>query len=155
MAEVTRILEESPRKMGKRLQANPQTLSPTDASPQPGKKVNRRQSSAVLGKNSGRHRHHRVISYQALVQRPSTSMGNTRSNTSPTNPRSRSSYETVRPANHLHPKAFFNSTRRPSHTQRPKKGKKSVHGLQESIESGPRLQRSTSGLRFDNSSTEF
>ena len=149
------MLEGSPRKMAKRLQPGHQVVSrPLDGNSfQKDRKVTRRQSTAVLGRST----HHRANSYQALIQRPSTSMGNTQSQVTPNtqSTKSRSSYETVRATNQ--PPASLHPTRKPSyaHLQRSNLEARVRHGLQESVDMGPRLQRSTSGLAFDESSTEI
>lgn len=134
MDEVTRMLESSPRKMAKRL----------EGSPPKGTKLARRKSAAVM---SDGNRHHRVSSYQALIQRPSTSMDNTRSNTrSGKLSIGRSSYETMRP------RERHQSFERP----RSSLETKVVRGLRGSFDiGGPRLQKSTSGLGFDDSSADI
>lgn len=134
MDEVTRMLESSPRKMAARL----------EGSPPKGTNLARRRSAAVM---SDGNRHHRVNSYQALIQRPSTSMDNSRPNTrSGKLSVGRSSYETVRP------KEGRQSFERP----RSSLETKVVRGLRGSFDNwGPRLQRSTSGLGFDDSSIEI
>jgi len=139
MDEVTRMLESSPRKMTKRLVEGSLPKQTTLA--------RRRKSTAVMG---DAHRHHRVTSYQALVQRPSTSMDN---NSRP-NTRServsitgRSSYETIRPK-----KERRQSFARPRSSLQTR----AVRGLRGSFDNGgPRLQKSTSGLGFDDSSVEI
>lgn len=134
MDEVTRMLESSPRKLAKRLEGS----SPKKT------KLARRKSAVVM---SDGNRHHRVNSYQALVQRPSTSMDHSTSNTrSGKLSMGRSSYETVRP------KERHQSFERP----RSSLETKVIRGLRPSFDNGgPRLQRSTSGLGYDDSSTEI
>lgn len=149
MEEVTRMLEGSPRKMAKRLQASPQTLTRQDTTSHPVKKLGRRQSSAAVLGNSSKT-HHRVHSYQALIQRPSTSMANTRSTTKST--KSRSSYETIRPAAEPAHQAF--GPRQSFHARRSNLEMRVARGLRGSLDTGPRLQRSTSGLGFDDTSAE-
>lgn len=142
MDEVTRMLEGSPRKMANRL----------DASPHKGKKIARRQSAAALATDN--HRHHRANSYQALIQqRPSTSMDNARSNTRSTKfSFGRSSFETVKAADRSlerHPSSASYGPHRSSLET------KVIRGLRGSSDGwGPRLQRSTSGLGFDETDTE-
>lgn len=138
MNEVTRILEGSPRKMAKRLEGSPPKKT----------KLARRRSAAVM--DDGNRHHHRVNSYQALIQqRPSTSLDhNSRSNTRSTRfSIGRSSYETVRPKDRRH-----------SFERRPPPSSLNtnpvvVRGLRGSSDhGGPRLQKSTSGLAFDDTS---
>ncbi|KAL6713345.1 hypothetical protein ACLMJK_008810 [Lecanora helva] len=151
MQEVTRMLEGSPRKMASRLHTRPPTLNRPDlSSPQTANRsVTRRQTSAVLKNQGQRHHQKRVKSYQALVERPSTSMGNT-SSSNPRSPRSRSSYDTVRALD----QPRFPDHRRPSLAQRPSLEVKARYAQRGNLDRGPRLQRSTSGLGFDDSSPE-
>lgn len=128
------MLEGSPRKMAKRLEGSPAKKT----------KLARRLSAAVL--EDGNRHHHRDNSYQALIQqRPSTSLdNNSRSNTHSTKfSMGRSSYETVKPIDGRH-----SFERRPPATTC---GIKPVgRGLRGSFDNGgPRLQKSTSGLGFD------
>ena len=126
MEELTRALEGSPRRMASRLEGSPRKT-----------KVARRQSANVLGNTSRNN-------YQHL---PRSSFATT-TNTKYSVPRS--SYETVRPLE-----------QRGSPQQRVLRGPRSsletkvLKGLRGSFEtSGPRLQRSTSGLAFDDSDKE-
>ena len=158
MQEVTRMLEGSPRKMANRLQ----TRCTQALDRQQGPRVPpRRQSSAALRNHNHHHRHHRVHSYQALldVQRPSTSLegSNSHSNTNThSSTRSRSSHETVRPtgaADHRNQRFLrkIPSTRHVSPRMKFRQGLKGGG----SLDMGPRLQRSTSGLGFDDTSGEI
>lgn len=134
MNEVTRMLEGSPRKMAKRLERSPAKKT----------KLARRRSAAVL--EDGNRQHHRVNSYQALIQqRPSTSLGNnSRSNTRSTKfSIGRSSYETVRPMDRR--QSF--ERRLPAATLNTNPVGRSLRGSSDN--GGPRLQKSTSGLGFD------
>lgn len=128
MEELTRALQGSPRKMASRLEGSPRKT-----------KVARRQSANVLGNFS------RNNNYQHLLPRSSFA---TTTNTKCSVPRS--SYETVRPLE-----------QRGSPQHRVLRGPRSsletkvLKGLRGSFEtSGPRLQRSTSGLAFDDSDKE-
>ena len=128
MEELTRTLEGSPRRMASRLGHSPRKM-----------KVTRRQSADVLG-NSSQSNH------QYLLPRSSF---DTTSNTKYSIPRS--SYETVRP---LEPRG---SPQRRVSSRGPRSSleTKVLRGLRGSFEtSGPRLQRSTSGLAFDDSDKE-
>ena len=149
MKEVTRILEGSPRKMAQRLRASPQSSKRLNKDLRQDKNLRRQQSAAILSNNN----HLRPAnSYQALIQRPSTSSGNERSSTRST--KSRSSYETVRPMQ----RAPSSIVRRPSNSlQRSTRDTKAGRSLQASVsvDAGPRLQRSTSGLGFDDTSFDF
>ena len=127
MEELTRTLEGSPRRLGWKLGDSPTKT-----------KVARRQSANVLGNSSrGSHQH--------LLPRSSF---DTTTNTKYSMPRS--SYETLRPLE-----------QRGSPRHRVLRGPRSsletkvLKGLRGSFEtSGPRLQRSTSGLAFDDSDKE-
>lgn len=140
MDEVTRMLESSPRK----------TLTKRLAEGSPPKQTTlarRRKSTAVMG---DAHRHHRVNSYQALVQRPSTSMDNNsrpKTRSERVSITGRSNCETVRPR-----KERRQSLARPRSSLETRVGR----GLRGSFDNGgPRLQKSTSGLGFDDSSVEI
>lgn len=127
MEELTRTLEGSPRRMALRLGDSPRKT-----------KVVRRQSANVLG-NSSRSSH------QHLLPRSSF---DTTNNTKYSMPRS--SYETVKPLEQR-----GSPQRRVSRGPRSSLETKVLNGLRGSFEtSGPRLQRSTSGLAFDDSDKE-
>lgn len=128
MEELTRALEGSPRKMAPGLGGSPRKT-----------KVIHRQSAVVLG-NSSRSNH------QHLLPRSSF---DTTTNTKYSMPRS--SYETVRP-----PEQRGSPQRRVSRgPPRSSLETKVLKGLRGSFETtGPRLQRSTSGLAFDDSDKE-
>lgn len=127
MEELTRTLEGSPRRMASRLVGSPRKT-----------KVARRQSANILG-NSSRS------NYQHLLPRSSF---DTTTNTKYSVPRS--SYETVRPLEQLR-----SPQRRESRGPRSSLETKVLKGLRGSFETaGPRLQRSTSGLAFDDSDKE-
>lgn len=127
MEELTRTLEGSPRRMALRLGESPRKT-----------KVARRQSANVLGSSSrSSHKH--------LLPRSSF---DTTTNTKYSMPRS--SFETVRPLEQR-----GSPQRRVSRGPRSSLEKKVLKGLRGSFEtSGPRLQRSTSGLAFDDSDKE-
>lgn len=152
MDEVTRMLEESPRKMSSRV-GTTTSLSPTKHANLP-----RKQSAAALSSNHSRNRHHRVHSYQQLIQQrpsisfdPTMSRANTRSTSNSGLPSRRLSYETVRPSDRR--QSFDRKSLRPV---RSSLETRILRGLRnDSVdETGPRLQRSTSGLGFDDTSTE-
>lgn len=129
MEELTRVLEGSPRRMTRRLGDGPRKT-----------KVTHRQSANVLGSSSyGSHTH--------LLPRSSF---DTTMNTKYSIPRS--SYETVRP---LEQQQRGSPQCRALRGPRSSLERKVVKGLRGSFEtSGPRLQRSTSGLAFDESDKE-
>ena len=134
MEELTRTLESSPRRMALKLGDSPGKT-----------KVARRQSANVLG-NSSRYSHQHVL--------PRSSFDTT-TNTKCSMPRS--SYETVRGLG----QPQRGSPQRGSPQHRVSQGPRSsletkvLKGLRGSFEtSGPRLQRSTSGLAFDDSDKE-
>lgn len=127
MDELTRTLEGSPRRMGLKLGDSPRKT-----------KVARRQSAHVLG-NSSRNSH------QHLLPRSSF---DTTTNTKYSMPRS--SYDIVRPLEQR-----GSPQRMVSQGPRSSLETKVLKGLRGSFEtSGPRLQRSTSGLAFDDSDKE-
>ena len=130
MEELTRALEGSPRRMASRLGDSPRKT-----------KVTHRQSASVLGNSS-------QSGLQYLLPRSSF---DTTTNTKYSIPRS--SYETVRP---LEQQLRGSPQRRLSRRQpRSSLETKVLKGLRGSFEtSGPRLQRSTSGLAFDDSDKE-
>ena len=158
---MTRILEASPRKVF------PSRVPTTSRSPthqniprrQSAAELSRKQSIAAVESNHRRNRHHhRVSSYQQLIEpRQSFSFGtSSRSNTGITahsgTANQRLSFETVRPIDHR--QSFDRQTLRPP---RSSLETKVMRGLRnESVDdTGPRLQRSTSGLAFDDSTTEY
>ena len=128
MEELTRALEGSPRKLASRLGDSPRRA-----------KVTHRQSTNILSHSSpSSHRH--------LF--PRSSFDNTTTATKYSMPRS--SYETVRPRGSSSQRGVV-SSRGPRSSLETKVRK----GLRGSFEtSGPRLQRSTSGLAFDDSDKE-
>lgn len=127
MEELTRALEGSPRRMALRLGDSPRKT-----------KVARRQSAKVLGSSTRN-------TYQHLLPRSSF---DTTTNTKYSMPRS--SYETLRPMEQR-----GSPQRRVSRGPRSSLETKVLKGLRGSFEtSGPRLQRSTSGLAFDDSEKE-
>lgn len=127
MEELTRTLEGSPRRIALRLGDSPRKT-----------KVGRRQSANVLG-NSSRSSH------QHLLPRSSF---DTTTNTKYSMPHS--SFETVKPLEQRE-----SPQRRVSRGPRSSLETKVLKGLRGSLEtSGPRLQRSTSGLAFDDSDKE-
>lgn len=127
MEELTRALEGSPRRMALRLGDSPRKT-----------KVARRQSAKVLGSSTRN-------TYQHLLPRSSF---DTTTNTKYSMPRS--SYETLRPVEQR-----GSPQRRVSRGPRSSLETKVLKGLRGSFEtSGPRLQRSTSGLAFDESEKE-
>lgn len=128
MEELTRALEGSPRRMASRLNGSPRKT-----------KVARRQSANVLSNISRNN-------YQHLLPRSSFA---TTTNTKCSVPRS--SYETVRPLEQRGSPQQHRVVRGP----RSSLETKVLKGLRGSFEtSGPRLQRSTSGLAFDDSDKE-
>ena len=130
MEELTRALEGSPRRMARRLGDGPSKT-----------KVTHRQSANVLGTSSPSSRQHLLL----------RSSFDTTTNTKYSIPRS--SYETVRPLEQQQRRG--SPQRRVSRGPRSSLEKKVVRGLRGSFEtSGPRLQRSTSGLGFDESDKE-
>ena len=127
MDDLTRTLEASPRKMASKTGDSPRKT-----------KVARRQSANILD-NSSRS------SYQHLLPRSSF---DTTINTKYTMPRS--SYETVRPLEQR-----WSSQSPMSRGHHSSLETKAIKGLRGSFETtGPRLQRSTSGLAFDDSDKE-
>ena len=130
MEELTRTLEGSPRRMALRLGDSPRKT-----------KVTHRQSASVLGSSS----HPYVL--------PRSSFDTT-SNTKYSVPRS--SYETVRPLlEHQHHRSLSPQRGMSRGPRRSSLETKVLKGLRGSFEaSGPRLQRSTSGLAFDDSDKE-
>ena len=127
MEELTRTLEGSPRKMALRLGDSPRKM-----------KVTHRQSANAMGNSS-------QSSHQYLFPRSSfDTMTNTRYSIP------RSSYETMRPLEQR-----GSPQRGLSRGPRSSLETKVLKGLRGSFEtSGPRLQRSTSGLAFDDSDKE-
>lgn len=127
MEDLTRALESSPRREPRRLNGSPKKL-----------RVKRRQSAVVLGgTNRGDHQHLRTRS----------SFDSLRYNTY-TLPRP--SFETVRPGE-SRPSLEQHASRAP----RSSLETRVINGLRGSLESrGPGLQRSTSGLAFDDSDKE-
>lgn len=128
MEELTRTLEGSPRRMASRLGDSPRKT-----------KVTRRQSANVVGNSS-------QTSHQYIFPRSSF---DTTINTKYSVPRS--SYETLRPPLELRGSPQRGMSRGP----RSSLETKVLRGLRGGFESsGPRLQRSTSGLAFDDSDKE-
>lgn len=128
MEELTRTLEGSPRRMASRLGDSPRKT-----------KVTRRQSANVVGNSS-------QTSHQYIFPRSSF---DTTINTKYSVPRS--SYETLRAPLELRGSPQRGMSRGP----RSSLETKVLRGLRGSFESsGPRLQRSTSGLAFDDSDKE-
>ena len=125
--DLTRALESSPRKETRRLNGSPKKL-----------RVKRPQSAVVLGSiNSGNYQHLRT----------------------------RSSFDSIRYNTYILPKPSFETVRpdesRPSPDQHASRAPRSsletrvIIGLRGNFESrGPGLQRSTSGLAFDDSDKE-
>lgn len=125
--DLTRALESSPRKETRRLNGSPKKL-----------RVKRRQSAVVLGSiNRGNHQHSRT----------------------------RSSFDSIRYNTYTLPRPSFETVRpgepRPSLDQHASRAPRSsletrvINGLRGNFESrGPGLQRSTSGLAFDDSDKE-
>ena len=160
MVEVTRMLEQSPRRMfpSRAPTASRSPTHPNISRRQSAAQLSRKQSTAAMTSNHQRNRHHRVLSYQALIE-PRTSISFDTSSHSNNHPRRgsgaanrRLSYEAIKPADRR--QSFDRQTLRPS---RSSLETKVVRGLRrESMdETGPRLQRSTSGLGFDDSTTEI
>ena len=132
MEELTRTLEGSPRRMAPRLGDSPRKT-----------KVTHRQSANALG-------HSRQSSHQHLLPRSSF---DTTTNTKYSMPRP--SYETMRPLEQQC--GSSPPQRRASRGQRSSLETKVLRGLRGSFDvvgPGPRLQRSTSGLAFDDSDKE-
>ena len=126
--ELTRTLEGSPRRRGLKLGISPRKT-----------KVARRQSANVLGNSSRRSSHQHLLARSSF---------DTTMNTKYSMPRS--SYETVRPFEQRE-----SPPNRVSRGPRSSLETKVLKGLRGSFEiSGPRLQRSTSGLCFDDSDKE-
>ena len=127
MDELTRTLEGSPRKMIKQFDESPRKP-----------RVARRQSTAVLGTSNR-------SSYQHLLPRSSIDTTIHAKYSIP-----RASFETVKP---LEQRSSFE--RKPPREPRSSLETKVLRGLRGSFETtGPRLQRSTSGLAFDDSDME-
>lgn len=135
MDELTRALESSPRKMAQRVEGSPMMPArPLDQSPRKFK-VTRRQSAAALG-TLHRSNHVRL--------KKQASLSNTTYLSVP-----RSSFDTARP---LEQRVSFD--RQTVRGPRSSLEWKVRRGLRDSFETGPRLQRSTSGLAFDDSDKE-
>ena len=130
MEELTRTLEGSPRRMASRLGDSPRKM-----------KVTHRQSANALGNSS-------QGSYQHVMPRSSfDTMTNTKYSVYSM---PRSSYETMRPREQR-----GSPQRRVSRGPRSSLETRVRKGLRGSLEtSGPKLQRSTSGLAFDDSDKE-
>ena len=145
MAELTRALENSPRKAApRRVNGSPRRVngSPRRVNGSPKKlKVRRRQSAVVLGGGMNRdfHQHQHLRSRSSLDSMKYTVY------TLP-----RPSFATDRVEEPL------NSYEQPSsRAPRSSLERKVIGGLRGSFESrGPRLQRSTSGMAFDDSDKE-
>ena len=131
MAELTRALENSPRKAApRRVNGSPKKL-----------KVRRRQSAVVLGGMNRDFQHH-----QHLRSRSSLDSMKYTVYTLP-----RPSFATDRPEEARSSHEYRSSSRPP----RSSLERKVIGGLRGSFESrGPRLQRSTSGMAFDDSDKE-
>ena len=129
MEELTRTLEGSPRRMALRLRDSPRK-----------NKVTRRQSANVLGNSS-------PSNHQHLFPRASF---DTTTNTKYSMPRS--SYETVRPRGEQRGSSPQRGASRGPRSSLEKRVRKGLRGSFEIP--GPRLQRSTSGLGFDDSDKE-
>ena len=131
MEELTRTLEGSPRRMASRLGDSPRKT-----------KVTHRQSASALGNSI----------HQYILPRSSF---DTTTNTKYSVPRS--SYETMRPLLEHQQRESPPPPQRgmPRGPRRSSLETKVLKGLRGSFEaSGPRLQRSTSGLAFDDSDKE-
>ena len=129
MEELTRTLEGSPRRMASRLGDSPRKT-----------KVTHRQSASALSNNI----------HPYLLPRSSF---DTTTNTKYSVPRS--SYETVRPLLEQQRESLSPQRGMSQGPQRSSLETKVLKGLRGSFEaSGPRLQRSTSGLAFDDSDKE-
>lgn len=146
MEELTRALEGSPRKLDPQSNGSPRKLFPqSNGSPtiptrqlqeSPQKfKVTRRQSAAVLGNlhrsNHVRLKHKASLSDMTYLSAP------------------RSSFDTARPTEQRVP-----FDRQAARGPRSSLETKVRRGLRGRFETGPRLQRSTSGLAFDDSDKE-
>ena len=131
MEDLTRALEASPRKMSR--QSN-------DASPKK-MKITRRQSASVLGEIGNRSSHHQRLAPRSSFDRTRASQYKIQ----------RSSFDSsLRLADEW---PSYDSARE-SRVQRSSLEAKVLKGLRPSFEMGPRLQRSTSGLAFDDSDKE-
>ena len=127
MKELTRTLEGSPKRMSSRVGDSPRKTN-----------VARRQSASVLG-TSSRSNHPNLLPRSSFDTTTNTKYSV-----------ARSSYETVRPL-----ELRRSPQRRVSRGPRSSLETKVLKGLRRSSEtSGPRLQRSTSGLAFDDSDKE-
>jgi len=135
MEELTHALESSPRKFKQRPRGSPMMPARRLEESDKKYKVKRRQSAAVLG-NLHRSNHVR-LKHQA-------SLSNTTYLSVP-----RSSFDTARPLEQRVP--FDRQTVRGPGSSLETKVSRRLRG---SFETGPRLQRSTSGLAFDDSDKE-
>lgn len=136
MEELTRALESSPRKMVQPTEVS--TVMPGKQWESPQKKfkvTRRRQSATVLG--SFHRSNHTRLKHQI-------SLGNTTYFSAP-----HSSFDTARPSDHR-----LSYERQAMVGPRSSLENKVRKGLRGSFETGPRLQRSTSGLAFDDSDKE-